>query len=44
LLWQGLVLKRSGCGQEGETLISRALQEKPELADELNKLKELLPH
>jgi len=42
LLWQGLVLKRTGRGQEGETLISRALQEKPELAAELNKLEELL--
>ena len=42
LLWHGLVLKRTGRGQEGETLISRALQEKPELADELNNLEELL--
>jgi len=42
LLWQGLVLKRTGRGQEGETLINRALQEKPELSAELNKLEELL--
>ena len=42
LLWHGLVLKRTGRGQEGETLISRALQEKPELADELSNLEELL--
>jgi len=41
LLWKGLVQKRTGLGQMGETLISRALQEKPELADELNKLEEL---
>jgi len=44
LLWKGLVLKRAGRGQEGETLISRALQERPELAAELNKLEKLLPH
>jgi hypothetical protein len=42
MLMNGLVFKRTGRTLEGEALIIKALQEKPELAAEQKRLEELL--
>lgn len=43
LLWRGLVLERMGRSAEGKELVGRALELKPELAEERDRIQRILP-